>query len=269
MTTEGKKTLFVLSGGGMPGLDIHVGIWRALDDLKIYATEISGTSAGAIVGALNSSLWDSASAEEYIRCHKDTDFRHERPFWKVRFPWLESIHDNDRIMVSLDGVLPLYWSGMRKPFYAWACNQRTGYRVNVARPELANRPAMAVLASMSICGFFPAVQLLDGEMYIDGGMRFNLPLLSNWNDYDDVYLIIAKPRPADYQGSGIITNLIRNLNILMLDQISDVLDETRGSTKVHVIWPVIGGETSVLRFDHDLIGKAYDYTIKHMMKEIE
>jgi predicted acylesterase/phospholipase RssA len=269
MTNQVKKVLFVMSGGGMPGLDIHVGIWRALEDMGIFATEISGTSAGAIVGAMNASLWDPCSAEEYLRFHKDDDFRHERPFWKVRFPWLESIHDNDRIMVSLDGVLPLKWDGMKKPFSAWACKKRNGELVNVARPELADRPAMAVLASMSICGFFPSVPLLDGEDYIDGGYRFNLPLLNNWRDFDEVYLMIAKPRPADYQGTGILTNLIRNLNIVMLNQIADVLDHTQNAPAVRVIWPILGGETSMLRFNHDLIGQAYAFTINNMMKEVD
>lgn len=269
MSGQNKKILFVLSGGGMPGLDIHAGIWMALDELGIEATDISGTSAGAIIGAMNACRWHGAGAAEYIAYHHDNDFRHERPFWKLRFPWIESIHDNDRIMVSLDGILPLTWDGMKKPFSAWACKKHTGEKVNVARPELADRPETAVLASMSISGFFPAVSLMDGDEYIDGGVRFNLPLLSNWREFDEVYLIIAQPRPADYQGSGILTNLIRNVNILMLDQIADVLDETAGSPKVKVIWPVIAGDTSMMRFNHDLIKTAYEYTIKHIKENAQ
>jgi predicted acylesterase/phospholipase RssA len=267
MAELNKKVLFVMSGGGMPGLDIHAGIWLALEDMGIQATEISGTSAGAIVGAMNAFGWSAAGAVEYLQFHKDDDVRHERPLWKFRFPWLESIHDNDRIIVMLDGVLHPSWKTMLKPFSAWACNRRTGDKMNVARPELADRPATAVLASMSICGLFPSVPLLDGEEYIDGGYRFNLPLPTNWRDFDEVYLLIGKPRAHDYQGTGILTNLIRNANLLMLDQIADVLDEVAGDPRVKVIWPVIGGECSMLRFDHSLIEKAYEYTVKHMMKE--
>lgn len=269
MNDETKKVLFVLSGGGMPGLDIHAGIWLALEDMGIHATEISGTSAGAIVGSMNACGWSAAGAVEYLQCHSDDDVRHERPFWKLRFPWLNSIHENDRIITCLDGFLPLSWAGMRKPFSAWACNKQTGEKMNVARIELAARPTDAVLASMSICGFFPPVPLLDGNQYIDGGMRFNLPLLSNWRDFDEVYLLVGKPRPRDYHGDDILSNLIRNINILMLDQIADVLDETRGDPRVKVIWPVMGGEGSMLRFDHSLIEKAHEYTVKHMNKEVE
>ena len=267
MTEAVKKVLFVMSGGGMPGLDIHAGIWLALEDMGIHATEISGTSAGAIVGAMNAFGWSAAGAVEYLTHHSDDDFRHERPFWKVRFPWLESIHDNDRIMTSLDGVLPADWSKITTPFSAWACNKRTGEKVNVARREMADRPATAVLASMSICGMFPSVHLLDGKEYIDGGYRFNLPLPTNWSDFDEIYLLIGKPRPHEYQGTGILSNLIRNANLLMLDQIVDVLDEVKGDPRVKVIWPVLGGECSMLRFDHSLIEKAYEFTVKQIMKD--
>lgn len=237
----------------MPGLDIHAGIWLALSEMGIYATEISGTSAGAIAGAANAAGWGAKSFASHLREYSDDYLRHERPLWKLRLPWIESIQDNDRIRCALEGMLPASFGQFIKPFHAWACRRRTGDCVNVARPELAATPSDAVLASMSICGMFPAVGLLDGEDYIDGGVRFNLPLLANWRDYDAVYLLIAKPRAQDYQGRGVISNLVRNLNLLMLDQIVDVLDQTRGAPNVHVVWPEIPGSGSMLRFDHDLI----------------
>lgn len=267
MTTAAKNTLFVLSGGGMPGLDIHAGIWRALESAGIFATAISGTSAGAIVGAANAAGWSAAGFEAYLRQHDDGDVRHERAFWKLRAPFLDSIHDSDRIRVILEAILPHRWDKLIKPFSAWACKQRDGERINVAQPELAEMPADAVLASMSISGIFPAVRLLDGENYIDGGVRFNLPLLSNWQDYDEVWLLIGKIRPQDYVGRGIISNLIRNLDILAMDQILDVLDETAGNPKVHVIWPDLRCKTGALRFDHDLIDSAYLFAVNQLIAE--
>ena len=41
----------VLSGGGMRGA-AHIGVIKALEEAEIFPTHISGTSAGAIVGAL-------------------------------------------------------------------------------------------------------------------------------------------------------------------------------------------------------------------------
>ena len=250
----------------MPGIDIHIGVWRALDDCGIQATHISGTSAGAIVGAFNAAGWASESAEALIRSYTSDMFRHERPLWKLRLPWLESIHDNDRIRATLAARLPAEWAAMRKPCHFWATRKRNGDKINVARPELAHGPVEAVLASMSICGLFPAVKLNDGEDYVDGGVRFNLPMIPP-DDFDQVYLIIAKPRPQEYRGRGVVSNLIRNINLAMLDQVWDVLEQTAQNPKVRVIWPDIGGETSMLQFDHDLISRTYVHVSRQINEE--
>jgi predicted acylesterase/phospholipase RssA len=261
MTETAKKVLFVLSGGGMPGLDIHAGMWLALEEAGINATHISGTSAGAIVGAHNAAGWSAPAFIEFIRAHKDADVRHERPFWKFRLPWIESIQDNDRIRVVLEGSLPVAWDGLKKPFAAWAVRRDTADLVNVARPELAPTPADACLASMAICGMFPSVPLLDGNRYIDGGVRFNLPFHSaDAIDMDEVYLLVGKPRPAPYtRERGVLHNLVRNLNIAMLDQIRDVTDGAAHNPKIRVIWPAFKDDgLSMLHFDHDLIERAAD-----------
>lgn len=262
MTTNAKNTLFVMSGGGLPGIDIHAGIWLALEERGIVADDISGTSAGAIVGALDAAGWKAAGFADHLRRYDTDQLCHYRPFWKFRLPWIDSIMDNDRVAAALEGMLPLEWSGFRKSFFAWAVNKRTGNQVNVARPELTAIPAEAILASMAICGLFPAVALDDGEEYIDGGVRFNLPLPPNWMDYGRIYLLIAKQRPQDYRGTGVVSNLVRNVNVMMLDQIYDVLDATRGAPNVTVIWPDISGAGSMLRFDHTLIDAARAYTLR-------
>ena len=45
------NTGLVLSGGGIRGV-AHIGVIKALEEYGISPTHISGTSAGAIVGAL-------------------------------------------------------------------------------------------------------------------------------------------------------------------------------------------------------------------------
>ena len=265
-----RKILFVRSGGGMPGLDIHAGIWSALTQCGIVSTANSGTSAGAIVSAMDSTGWHPDNAVDYLRLHDDASVRDPHAFWYLRAHWLESIHDNARIKIVLDGALPYAWYNVVKPFSAWATRLSDCAYINVARPEIAATPADAVLASMSICGLFPSVTLLDGETYIDGGVRFNLPLTLDWEDYDDVYLLIASPRPADYpRQNGILTNLIRNVQALAFDQIDDILRTTAKAPTVRVIWPDCRSDSGLLHFDHDLIEDAYLKTmnILHNQKE--
>jgi len=145
----------------------------------------------------------------------------------------------------------------------------TGARLNVAQAEISPCPADAVLASMSICGLFPAVTLGDGHRYIDGGVRYNLPFQAcEAKEYDDVYLLIAKPWPARYlRERGVIHNLIRNFNIAMTDQILDVTDSVAKLPNVKVFWPAVSDDgLSMLRFDHRLIEQSADYLARELIQ---
>ena len=54
-TTIDKKIGLVLSGGGARAY-AHIGVLHALNEHGIFPTHVSGSSAGAMVGALKSSL---------------------------------------------------------------------------------------------------------------------------------------------------------------------------------------------------------------------
>lgn len=266
MSTEQHKTLFVRSGGGMPGLDIHAGIWRALWDAGIRSTDNSGTSAGAITAAYDSAGWTACQFEELIRSTSDSDVRAPHFGWQVRLPWLESIHDSARIRALLASTLPSTWDAFAKPIATWAVRLRDGAVVDTA--VAPNAPCDAVLASASIAGLFPAVTLADGEAYVDGGLRANLPLPANWRNYDRVFLLIASPKPQDYpHRRGIVTNLIRNMDILRLDQIQDALDAVAADPRVTVIRPNCGSGRGMLRFNHNLIDMAYFQTLKQLAEK--
>jgi predicted acylesterase/phospholipase RssA len=256
-----KRILFVRSGGGLPGLDIHTGIWCALEEAGVRPTEVCGTSAGAIVSAIQAAGRPASFAAALIASLRDSDVRREVPFWQVRIPWINHFLENGPILEILKRVLPPTFDGMQLPFSAWATRFESGESVNVATPEISPSPAMAAMASASICGVFPAVKMLDNYSYIDGGVRRNLPLPTNWRDYDQVWLLIASGRPRDYiHARGILTHLIRNVDYLMQDQISDVLDLVHGDHRVHVVWPKLHITGGKLHFDHAAFQQAYNYT---------
>jgi predicted acylesterase/phospholipase RssA len=256
------RILFVLSGGGLPGLDIHCGIWGALVSHGIEPTDCHGTSAGAIVALLQASGMDRYSFCSLLRSLKDKDVRKERVAWKLRIPFLDYWIDPEPIRVILEGFASSSYQNLRKGLACWAADYRTGSAVNAARPEIFADPAQAALASMSISGVFPPQIGLDGVPYIDGGIRRNLPLPANWRDYDHVYLCIASPQPRDYSlKGGILTHLIRNLQIAMYDQIRDPLDETAGAQNVTVLWPDVHTAKGFLHFDHSLIERAFAATL--------
>lgn len=256
------RILFVRSGGGFPGLDIHAGIWLALEDRGIRPTDVAGTSAGAVISACQAAGMKPAVCAGIVTGLRDRDVRQEVPCWKVRIPWLDHFLDPQPIRDLLAELLPASFDRLTMPLAAWATRMDTGDSVNVADPRISKSVQAAVLASMSICGVFPPVVLADGLSYIDGGVRRNLPLPPDWTRYDQVWLLIASGRPRDYAGrGGILTHLFRNVHYLMHDQILDVLDTTIGFPTVHVVWPQVRTPRGMLRFDHDRISDAYRATL--------
>lgn len=259
-----RRICFCRSGGGLPGLDIHAGIWQALNASGIHATACHGTSAGAIISALDAAEWDSHSTEMLIRSFCNDDVIDYRFLWELRIGWMANICSGDAVLRRLDGIMPRTFDALTKPCSAWATQAETSRLINAMRPTIATCPAQAVAMSSRIPAVFPPIIGVDGLPYVDGGMRNNLPLPADWRDYDDVYLLIASGAPSDTDPAGtVLGNLLDVFHHLMADQILDVLDEVQGASNVHVIWPRL--ETpSMLCFDHNLIDLAFTETLKQL-----
>jgi len=281
---NGIKRLFCWSGGGLPGLDIHTGIWKALTELEITPTANAGTSAGAIMAAFCSAGISQSDIEALLRSLSDADVRSERFAWKVRALWIDWFLDNAPIRALLTKLLPERFMDLRMPLSVVATRVRDGAQTTFHAEEFtAVKLVDAVLASMSISGVFPHVNISTGDVrfsedYADGGVRANLPLPANWREFDEIYLLIAS-RPVEYGTSGqpaiagqpavhgILAKLMLNLDWYALDQIEDTVallttefKRLRGP-RVHVIWPAIGREAGALRFRHEFIDQAYQQTM--------
>lgn len=275
---NGIKRLFCWSGGGLPGLDIHTGIWKALTELEITPTANAGTSAGAIMAAFCSAGISQSDIEALLRSLSDSDVRAERFWWKVRAPWIDYFLDNAPIRALLTKLLPERFMDLRMPLSVVVTRVRDGQQTFFTERKSASVSLIdAVLASMSISGVFPHVNI-NGEDYADGGVRANLPLPANWSEFDEIYLLIAS-RPVDFAFSdqqatsgqesvhGLLARLMLNLDWYALDQIQDtVFFLTREHKKLrgppfHIIWPTCGRAAGALRFQHDFIDQAYQQTM--------
>lgn len=264
-----KRVLFVRSGGGLPGLDIHAGMWCALASAGISATECWGTSAGAIVSALDAAGWTPGYATARIRWMRDEDVRRERLLWKLRIPWLDSYLSPAPIRGILTGLIPNRWEKFQKPVRAYATMAAMGEAFNVASSALFPNPVDALLASSAICGAFPAVTGADGNDWYDGGVGANLPAPEApeaFDDFDEVFLLVASGAPLSYaKKNGILTALVRNVRWMMTNQIQDAIDDATAAGRVakvpvHVLWPDLPTPSGTLHFDHALIDKAAEWT---------
>jgi NTE family protein len=158
------KTGLALSGGGARGF-AHLGVIKALEELGVTISEVSGTSAGAIVGAFYCSGYKPNETLDII---SSTGFlKSVRPAWA----WTG--------LLSMDGFRDMLFKHLPKnsfeelviPLTVAATEIRFGRVTYFDSGELIPR----VIASSSIPALFSPLAL-DGNVYVDGGIMDNLPV---------------------------------------------------------------------------------------------
>ena len=195
---ERPKIGLALSGGGARG-GAHVGVLKALEELRVPVDYIAGTSMGAIIGGFYASGY---SADEIAELLATTDWdraltdRPERRDRTMRKKEIESDflipyrlgYNNGRLQAALGAVegqhldqlfqrilMPVSdvhrFDDLPIPFRAVATDLATGEQVVLDGGSLAD----ALRASMSVPGAFAPVRL-HGRMLVDGGMANNLPV---------------------------------------------------------------------------------------------
>ncbi len=158
------KIGLALSGGGARGM-AHLGVIKALEELGLSFSRISGTSAGSIAGAF---YCYGYSPDEILNIIVSTGFlKSVRPAWS----WAG--------LLSMDGFKEVMYKSMPEndfaalkiPLTVAATEIRLGKVVYFNEGELIP----AVLASSSIPALFNPVSL-NGNVYVDGGILDNLPV---------------------------------------------------------------------------------------------
>jgi NTE family protein len=188
----------VLSGGGARGL-AHVGVLKALEELRIPVDAIAGTSMGAVVGGLFASGMTADEIEQLMRgldwsaAFRDRPARNTLNFRRkqddreflVRFPLgmqagsirvPRGLIQGQRLTQTLRiQTMPVAavedFDELPTPFRAVAADLETGERVVLERGDLTS----AMRASMSAPGVFAPVEV-DGRLLVDGGIVENLPV---------------------------------------------------------------------------------------------
>ena len=263
-----RRILFCRSGGGLPGLDIHVGIWQALSINGVVATHCHGTSAGAIVSAMDSAGWSSLQAAKTVQQYTAENLIDWRWLWRTRSLFIANVARGKAMLRELDRLLPSQWEDYHKPLSTWTVQAGSCLKINSFRDTIAHSPEEAVAMSARIPAVFPPIQGVDRRWYIDGGLRNNLPLPPDWREYDEVWLLIASGLPSNTEpASTVLGNALRVFRTLMADQILDVLEQVEGAPNVHVIWPKLR-TPSILEFDHSLIAQARNEAIAQIKAAI-
>jgi NTE family protein len=159
-----KKTGYVFSGGGARGI-AHLGVLRLLNENGIKPFAISGTSAGAIVGALYAS---GQSPEQILEAVKTASF----------FGWLNIRWHKDAVF-SIDPLRKLLTNIIGNRTF-----EQLNTRLFVATTDIikgvpvihSTGPVVeTVIASSAVPGIFEPIRI-DGGLLVDGGVLNNFPI---------------------------------------------------------------------------------------------
>ena len=159
-----KAIGLVLSGGGVKGM-VHIGVLKALNQRDIYPDDISGVSAGALVGGLYA---DGASTEDMLHFFKET------PLLKYNFVTINKpgLFDTDKYLPFFEDFFSAHrFSELEKRLTVVATNLLTGKPEYFYEGELFN----ALLASAALPPVFSPVKI-EGQLYADGGIMNNFPV---------------------------------------------------------------------------------------------
>lgn len=164
---EEKKDLKIgiaLGGGSALGF-AHIGVLRALEENEIYVDYITGTSAGAIIGALYAfgiPLSEIEAEAKKINLTKIMKFT-PSPLGVISNTTLKNILKKYIDKYDLgDAIIP---------FAAITTDIETGEEIILKKGDAIN----AILASSCLPGLFPPIEI-EKRLLVDGGITENVPV---------------------------------------------------------------------------------------------
>lgn len=232
------KVALVLAGGGAKGA-AHIGVLKALEELRVPVDYITGTSMGSFVGGLYATGMSAEEIEAYIDTvdwnsgYRDRVDRSQR---KVQDKEYEDRYQlttdlglrwgeirGTKGIVQGQGMLKLLreTAGNLPPFQSFD-QLAIPYR-SVATDIVNLEPVVigdgylvdAMMASMSVPGALPPYKL-DGKLLVDGGVTNNMPVDVARELGADI--VIAVDISTEYKNEEDFTNLFS-----VADQLSNYL----------------------------------------------
>lgn len=168
-----KKIGLVLSGGGVRGM-AHIGVLRALEEYGISANIVSGSSVGALVGALYA---NGIPIQDMLTFFKET------PLFKYNFITIlkPGLVDTERYFDIFKDYFPEdSFDHLQRELHVVATNLQEGGEEFFHEGELI----LPLLASAALPPVFSPVEI-NNCLYADGGIMNNFPIepLSGKVDY--------------------------------------------------------------------------------------
>lgn len=278
------KVGLVLSGGGADAL-AHIGVIKALEENNIEISAITGTSMGALIGALYASGLPIAQIEayftssEFLQISKGNIPRNQIYFYpqpepdptliSLRFKKNEDGYsllfpskvisseafdfDAVKYLLGAEKAANYNFDSLQIPFRCVAVDGITKELVTFKEGSLTE----AVRASMSYPFFIKPIKI-NGHLMYDGGIRNNFPVDIMCKDFTPDFII----------GSNVSTNLPEPSEDDLLGQLQNiVISPTNYSIYCadgELIEPSISFGTFAFENAQEAIDSGYVETLKHI-----
>lgn len=222
-----QRVILCLGGGGCKVVG-EIGVLKSLEKNGIKIDGVVGTSMGALIGAMYCAGTPLSEIEELFTSGKIQKAGSVNLFLRGTFihpisVMLSKLHLADRsaglssgkrYFALLKSKLPDEFSDLRIPFAAVATNLTDGQTEILASGKLPE----AVMASNTIPAVF-APRKFDGKLYVDGGLKANLPVKVASDKQSDLVIAVTVdtaigPEPDEKLKS--IRSVIKRVSDIML-----------------------------------------------------
>jgi NTE family protein len=235
-----ERIIVVLGGGGVKGL-AHAGAWQAIEESDLAVAEIVGTSIGALVGACVAGGWSAERLAAQARALKRQDIVTLNR-WAFLLNGISepSVFRADAFHEYLRTVLPVErFQDLPLPLGMNAVHLETG-RMDWfgAGGRMDATLAEAIYASCALPLFYPPAEI-DGELYVDGGVRDALPVSRAAERGADLIIAVdvaagAVKDSKDTVSKGMVAIHHRVFDIMAYNRKHHALDEWSGPELVYV-----------------------------------
>ena len=289
---ERPKVGLALSGGAAHGL-AHIGVLQYMEEVGIHVDYITGTSMGAIIGALYALGYDAASCGAVAADTQWDEVLSTQIKTAAVAPVEKYKHDKYPVSLDLNGSKLIIPAGILSssrldllleemfarahtytdfdsfpiPFRCYAVDIVDGSIVEMNSGSLAR----AVRASMAIPSVFSPVHM-DGRTLVDGGLIRNLPV-SNCRDMG-ADIVIGSYVGSDRGDAGQLSSLLDILKqSAFMMSISD--SEQQQSQSDILVVPDVKEESAIDFYNYEnLIKRGYEEAVQHaeefeLLKELQ
>lgn len=196
LVAQRPKIGLVLSGGGAKGL-AHIGVLKAIDSAGLKVDYISGTSMGAIIGAMYAVGYSGTEIENIARELNWSELLAGKPLYKNISIESKREYENYALEIPFEGFKPKSFTGFIEPQEIWLKFSEIFFPVydvkdfhqfpipfQCVATDLSNGKAVvlkegeivkAIRSSMAIPGVFSAVDYENTKL-VDGGIVRNFPV---------------------------------------------------------------------------------------------